>query len=298
MGSTGHAQGLPFNSAGELHLKSRNPVIAFFLSLFFPGLGQLYNGQGRKYAGVLALSLVWCLVIVFYDPFSTFRSAAVYLGISLAFQIVIAGEAAFAASRLRAVELKQFNRVWVYILAAVVPVILFGLIPDTSDNYRSFNVSASSMEPTLRLGERVMVQRAGADKSVLSRGEIIIFRSGFAEKKATGKEKFWIKRVVGLPGETLEIRNRVIFINGRALEGFSYGTPAGPSMSPGRKADNFGPLEIPPDSYFVLGDSFLKSYDSMFFGTVASSEIIGKAVYIAWSDDWDRMGKSLDQGKP
>ncbi len=300
MGNTEQAQGgSRFNGAAELHLKTRNPVIAFFLSVFFPGLGQLYNGEMKKFAAVLAFSFTWCLAMIFYDPFSNFRSAVVYFGLSLLFPILIAGEAAFSAGRLKAIELKKYNRVWVYIAAAIVPALLLSLIPSTYDNYNSFNVSASSMEPALRIGERIMVQRT-ADKSVLSRGDIIIFRifrAGSDEKQGAGKGKFWLKRIVGLPGETLEIRNRVLFINGLPLEEFSYKVDnADAPLVP--KMDNLDPLKIPADSYFVLGDAFLDSFDSRFFGAVPAANIAGKAIYIVWSNDWDRFGKNLDKDKP
>jgi signal peptidase I len=290
-------QGFGSGGAATTNQKKRNPVIAFFLSLFFPGVGQLYNGEPGKFAAVLAISFAWSAALIFYDPFSSFRSASVHYGLSFLFPFLVAGEAAFAASRLGKVELKKFNRVWIYVAGAIIPTLLLALIPNTNKNYHSFNVSVPFMEPTVRSGEMVMVRNAGADKSVPFRGDIIVFRSRFDEKREAGKGSYFMMRVVGLPGETIEIRNRTILINNRPLENSMFKAQSANRPAAG-KADNFGPLEIPPGSYFVLGDSYLKGSGILFFVTVPLSDIAGKAAYIVISDDWDRIGEQLDKGTP
>jgi len=89
-----------------------------------------------------------------------------------------------------------------------------------------------------------------------------------------------VKRVIGLPGETLEMRQRELFIDGRKLdEPYVIYTDAGDFD----RRDNFGPVTVPPDSFFLMGDNRDRSNDSRFWGFSPRENLIGKPLFIYWS---------------
>jgi signal peptidase I len=118
------------------------------------------------------------------------------------------------------------------------------------------------------------------------RGDIIVFI--YPEDRS----KDFIKRTVGLPGDTIEIKDKKVFING-LLWNDANGTHVDLLVIPGavQPRDNFGPVTVPEDSYFVMGDNRDESYDSRFWGFVRQQDILGKALIIYWS--WDSQGHSL-----
>ncbi|WP_272699234.1 signal peptidase I [Desulfovibrio sp. Fe33] len=158
---------------------------------------------------------------------------------------------------------------------------------------QAFKIPSGSMLETLQIGDHLLVSKFAYDVRLPSniwldttdgkvlmktgdpqRGDIVVFL--FPEDES----KDFIKRVIGLPGETLEVRNKVVYINGRALdEPYVLHTKA--DTLPVR--DNFGPVVIPQGEYFVMGDNREGSYDSRWWGTVKRSKIVGKALVIYWS---------------
>jgi len=131
----------------------------------------------------------------------------------------------------------------------------------------------------------------------ISRGEIVAFKSPENPKIP------FIKRVIGLPGETLEIRDKRVYINGTELkESYKHfidsniyerdsGIPNDYIVR-----DNFGPITIPPDSYFMMGDNRDNSNDSRYWGVVSGKNMIGKPLFIYWSYEappYDPRPKSI-----
>jgi signal peptidase I len=123
------------------------------------------------------------------------------------------------------------------------------------------------MQPTIRIGDRVLVDKIAYKSQPPQRGDIIIFHPTETLRKQSFKDDF-IKRVIGLPGERLEIKNGSVYINGQLLKE-SYIDDA-PQYQ-------YGAVVIPVDQYFVLGDKRNNSYDSHFWGFVPRSLIVGKA---------------------
>jgi signal peptidase I len=115
------------------------------------------------------------------------------------------------------------------------------------------------------------------------RGDIIVFM--FPEDET----KDFIKRVIGLPGDRVEVRDKNVYINGQPLSE-PYTQHVDPSVFPHQvqPRDNLGPLTVPSDSYFVMGDNRDQSLDSRFWGYVKREKIKGKAFIIYWS--WDSRG--------
>jgi len=169
---------------------------------------------------------------------------------------------------------------------------------------QAFKIPSASMYPTLRIGDHILViksifgLRMPFTNSVLipvkkpERGDVIVFIY------PVDPDKDFIKRVVGVPGDTVEIRNKKLYINNKAApdqQAFYDDSSVYPIMVKPR--DNFGPVTIPPNKFFVMGDNRDHSYDSRFWGFVDMEDILGKAFIIYWSWDstrdrprWDRIG--------
>ncbi len=158
---------------------------------------------------------------------------------------------------------------------------------------QAFKIPSGSMLETLQIGDHLLVTKFAYDVRLPSniwldttdgkvlyksgdpeRGDIVVFKFPEDERKD------FIKRVIGLPGDTIEIREKVVTINGEVIdEPYVMHTKA--NMMPIR--DNFGPFTVPADQFFVMGDNREGSYDSRWWGTVKREKIVGKALVIYWS---------------
>lgn len=160
------------------------------------------------------------------------------------------------------------------------------------------------MIPTLKIGDHILVNKfiygiriPFTDYIILPfriprRGDIVVFKYPEDERKD------FIKRVVGLPGEEIEVKNKKIFINKVPIEE-SYAIHQDLTILPKeiQPRDNFGPVTVPEDSYFVMGDNRDQSLDSRFWGFVKVTKVKGMAFLVYWSWDgksrwvrWDRIG--------
>ncbi len=162
-------------------------------------------------------------------------------------------------------------RLRTFAIAALV--VVFIALRVSLATYRN---STSSMEPAVRAGGWVVAARWPQPR----RGDVIVF-----DYPSTPRTRF-IKRVVALPGETVEIRDKRLFINGRKLDE-PYAQHRDPQLfprdpklpEPYRSRDQFGPYPIAPDSYFVLGDNRDSSSDSRYLGTVPRNFVLGIVVW-------------------
>ena len=145
-------------------------------------------------------------------------------------------------------------------------------------------IPSESMVKTLLIGDHVLVSRLGYDAEVPFTGlhvslwrnperqQVIVFHAPLPGHPDL------VKRVIGLPGDRLEIRSGAVWVNGKALtEPYLPDTPD--------TWENRGPIEVPADSYFVMGDNRNNSYDSRYWGFVSRSEIVGTPLFIYLSVD-------------
>ena len=152
---------------------------------------------------------------------------------------------------------------------------------------QAFKIPSGSMLQTLQIGDHLLVNKflygvklPFTDTVVIpisnpERGDVMVFE--FPEDPS----KDFIKRLIGVPGDTIEIRDKTVFRNGEKLdEPYVRHTDSSITSSP---RDNFGPITVPEDSYFVMGDNRDESYDSRFWGFVERGKIKGKAWRIYWS---------------
>ncbi len=161
---------------------------------------------------------------------------------------------------------------------------------------QAFKIPSGSMEPTLLIGDHLLVNKFiyGIKLPFVKRkfmvfrhprrGDVIVFIF------PRDKEKDFIKRVVGTPGDTVEIRRKKIYINGKLWDD-PYGVYRDPGVTGLVPRDNFGPVVVPKGHVFVMGDNRDRSYDSRFWGFVPIDQIKGKAMILYWS--WNSSSKSL-----
>ncbi len=157
--------------------------------------------------------------------------------------------------------MKILREVGITILIAVAVFVLLRL------TVQSYTVVMSSMEPNFQEGECIMVNKVCHRSSGPQRGEVIVFDPPFDSKYP------FIKRVIGLPGETVEIKDEKVFIDGIPLEEEYIMAPPNHTMPV---------TEVPENEYFVLGDNRNNSTDSSKGWTVPRDNIIGKAWFIYW----------------
>jgi signal peptidase I len=159
---------------------------------------------------------------------------------------------------------------------------------------QAFYIPSESMVPTLVKGDRVLVNKVVYDLHPPRRGDVIVFAephpgpasdrgwwSGFTHWLTDGlgvtqdPTKDYIKRVIGLPGETVEVREGQVFVDGRPL--------TEPYLSPIKDVSTFPPHTVPKDSLFVMGDNRTNSQDSRsLLGDIPLEKVIGKAFVIIW----------------
>jgi signal peptidase I len=162
---------------------------------------------------------------------------------------------------------------------------------------QAFKIPSGSMKPTLQIGDHILVNKFiyGIKIPYLSstflpvrdpqRGDIVVF------KFPVDPRKDFIKRVIAVPGDVVEIRDKTILINGRQLN-HDVGVFSDPRTISGnlKPRDNLGPITVPKDSLFVMGDNRDESFDSRFWGYVPIRDVSGKAFIIYWSWDSDDFG--------
>ena len=139
--------------------------------------------------------------------------------------------------------------------------------------FKTFFVPSGSMEPTLQPGDRVVVSKLDHN---YQRGNIVVFNTPPGEVKACGPSDAnqLIKRIIGLPGETISSRGDQVLINGQPLPQPWF--PAAPLGQPIKTTD------IPKNEYYVMGDNRAHSCDSRYWGPIAKQSIIGKVVFRIW----------------
>src|SRR5579885_1861785 len=138
--------------------------------------------------------------------------------------------------------------------------------------YQPVKVEGTSMAPLLSDQERIFINRFVYRFEPIRRDDVVVFWYPLDRTKS------FIKRVIGLPGETVEIRQGVLYVNGRI-------TPEPYVPAQYEDFSDFGPVRVPMDSYFVMGDHRISSNDSRVFGPVAARYIYGRAVFAYWPVD-------------
>lgn len=139
-------------------------------------------------------------------------------------------------------------------------------------------IPSSSMEPTLEINDRLIIEKVSKYFQKPQRGDVMVFNPTDTLKEQNFKDAF-IKRVIGVPGDKIEVKNQQVYVNDRKIEENYIAKP--PNY-------DFGPVTVPNNQYFVLGDNRNDSYDSHYWGFVPEENMIGRAVVRFWP--LDRVG--------
>jgi signal peptidase I len=166
---------------------------------------------------------------------------------------------------------------------------------------QAFKIPTGSMEENLLIGDHLLVnkfifapvasplERTLLPVASIKRGDVIVF------KYPEDPERDFIKRVIGLPGETVEVREKKVYINGQALDE-PYAHYLLPVSTPSEfhevtsfdVRERYGPVTVPADQYFVMGDNRDNSQDSRYWGFLRRDYVKGKALVIYWSYEAER----------
>jgi signal peptidase I len=272
-----------------LENRPREPWLAGVLTFFAIGLGHIYFGDVKKgiiflcgmLFGTLALSF-----LIIYLPI-----CPIIVIISITYLVYCIVDAVQGARVFKGYyHLKKYNRWYIYILYWVVATFIIQIFL-TSIRYnivQSYKTSSGSMRETLQIGDNIIVNKFVYKISVPKRGDIIIF------PYPVDPSKNYTKRIIGLGGETIEVIDKKVIINGGVLQEpyVHYDNTTG--------REKYGPIKIPEDSLFVMGDNRDNSSDSRDWGFLKKASVKGRAIKICWSWDnekfrvrWNRIDKEI-----
>lgn len=295
----------------------RKPPLAALMSFVLPGFGQLYNGELNKaiwlFLGFAFLSVPGMALIALYLPNGWMMPA---LLLSLVLTLLCWGYGMIDAWRSARSKQDYMMQAWqvsgMYMLVLVLCDVL--ALPLLTGYVRAhqvepFRVPSSSMTPNVLRGDYFFADKrynCSGCKQGIKRGDTAIFAY------PNDRTVIYIKRIIGLPGDHVQIKGNTVSINGKALKTREAATPNGvqvteadgerqwvtlwaPTDAPLPAAD----IVVPAGQVFVLGDQRNTSMDSRSFGTVSLQDVVGKArqVWFSYGENgvrWERLGKILD----
>jgi signal peptidase I len=164
---------------------------------------------------------------------------------------------------------------WMVVLVGAVAVAL--VIQATS--VQAFYIPSSSMENTLHIDDRVMVNKWSYRLHPIHRGDVVVFTK--PKQMAFSSDHNLIKRVIGLPGDRIAIANGHVYVNQHQLVE-PYVEPDRPTQQGNLKCLLTAPCVVPAKDVFVMGDNRPASYDSRYFGPIPESSIVGRAFFRIW----------------
>ena len=166
--------------------------------------------------------------------------------------------------------------------------------------FQAFKIPTGSMEPNLLVGDHLIVNKMRF--APVKRGDVVVF------KFPKDPERDFIKRVIGLPGDKIELHNKKVLVNGQAIDDpyahFTEPVPNDPTVARDDVRVEYGPITVPADQYFMMGDNRDNSEDSRYWGFLPKSYVKGNAefLYFSFEDQpttsgmfsgarWERLGK-------
>jgi signal peptidase I len=162
---------------------------------------------------------------------------------------------------------------------AAVALLLAGLV--RTFVFQIFSIPSTSMVPTLDVGDRIVVEKLFFSPSDVHEGDIVVFSHPPLDQCGVSQEEDLVKRVIGLPGQTIYSQGNTIYINGKPLA-----EPYLPRYDPLGKpiASRQHPYKVPPGDFYVMGDNREISCDSRYWGPITGSSIVGKVIAVVWRD--------------
>lgn len=242
----------------DLRKSSKDPWLAVFLTRIIPGLGHLYINKVLQ--GILFFMIFLASVLI---PF-----------ISILFSAFVAYQA-YVASPVRRERTKRLILILSSLLAISSLVNMLQAYSIRKFVGEARYIPSGAMLPTLQINDRLIIDKWSYRFQSPQRRDIVVFLPTETLKQQNFKDAF-IKRVIGLPGDKVEVKESKVYVNNQPLqENYIEDAPN----------YQFGPVTVPPNSYFVLGDNRNNSYDSHYWGFVPKENIIGKATKRFWPPD-------------
>lgn len=189
------------------------------------------------------------------------------------------------------------NIIWGWVKTIVLALLAALVIK--SSVVEAYSIPSGSMLSTLQLGDQLLINKAAYRITVpftdmvvmqtgaVERGDVVVFDPPFESKWP------YIKRVVGLPGDTVAIVDKQVTVGGQALKEPYVQHLDNMIMGPRSHRDQLPPTKVPPGKLFVMGDNRDHSEDSRFWGFADIEQVRGRAMVIYWSWDWERMRPRL-----
>jgi signal peptidase I len=269
---------------------ARSPRIALLLSFLTPGLGQMYNGQMKRGIILYLAGGLIAITLVSTGLFFKFYTMVLCLAILAAFFFFVWSDAYTGAAKSKDITLKPYNKWYLYLL--VILITAFVIQPSFSsiiknNIVRAYKTPSGGMEPALLVGDYFIADMRLYKNEKPKRGDVVIF------EYPKDPSKDFIKRVIGVEGEKVEINGGRLYINDKEI-GDSWGQVESKDKKTSMQtSDTFGPVLVPKDSVFVLGDNRDNSQDSRHWGFVSTRQTKGKALYIYWARNKSRIGMQI-----
>lgn len=270
-------------------------MLAGVLSVFFPGVGQIYNRQTRKALVWYAIFFLLPLVFILCRGLYSFWGLVLLLFLYIWLYLYNVGDAIYGALKPKKIEPRLWHKiVLVVFLVSVVAdvVVIAGYRSRNTIGFRAFRIITNSMAPSIQEGDAIILDLNYYKKNQVQRGNIISFQ------KAAYKGPL-CKRVIGLPGDRIEGKGHEVFVNGAVIQE-PYAWFAGrnetlDSFNQKHSTSDFGPVTVPEGQLFVMGDNRDNSFDSRDpdFGPVTVESVWAKPLYVYFSTDRSRIGKAI-----
>ncbi len=270
----------------------KNPLIATLLSILLPGAGQLYKRQPNKTILFYALLLLLPIIFVSSGWQYHFWGLAAFTFFIFTLYLLNIGDAFLTAAKIKTRVGQPVTKWPLMLLLIFLGTNVYAIAEDSNVvGVRAFAITGNSDTPTMEVGDYIIAGTKHFKTNDPQRGELIMFRHS--------RYPFLTKRVVAVGGDLIEGKDQKIYVNGKLLDEpyahYSGGKESLDDFNRQHVKDDFGPITVPDNHFFVMGDNRDNSFDSRDpeFGPVKQDAIKGKPLYIYWARNKARIGKAI-----